>query len=204
VLAIYTDGLIERRGLNMDSAIDLFAGVLADHAGATPAQLVAAVGERLGDPDDDVALLVVGFDAEKTRFDVELASEPSVLSGMRHRLRAWLTRRGFDDDEASEILLAVSEACNNAIEHAYDGALGAVRVAAEAKAGWVEVVVEDRGRWRDVEPNEDRGRGMLLIRRLMDSAEFTSDHRGTRAVLGRRLPTGRPAGGEQVAAPIGS
>jgi anti-sigma regulatory factor (Ser/Thr protein kinase) len=201
VLAMYTDGLIERRGLNIDDAIGVFADVLA--AGAEdPAELVSLVAERLGEPDDDVALLVVAFDAGKTRFEVELLADPSVLARLRRRLRGWLTRRGFDDDQASEVLLAVSEACNNAVEHAYDGGHGVLRVTAEIESGSLEVVVEDRGRWHESEPSADRGRGLLLIQRLMDSAEFHSDHRGTRAVLRRRVPSGRPSSGERVAAPV--
>ena len=96
------------------------------------------------------------------------------------------------------MLLAVSEACNNAVEHAYDGVHGLLHVTAEIQSGRLEIVVEDRGRWRDVEPTPERGRGLLLIRRLMDSAEFHSDHRGTRAVLTRRVPSMRPSSGEKV------
>ncbi len=204
VLAMYTDGLVERRGLNIDDAIGLFAELLAEAPEAGPGQLVAKVGERLGEPDDDVALLVVGFDAALTRFDVELQADPPVLAGMRRRLHGWLARRGFSDDDMSEILLAVSEACNNAIEHAYSGANGSLRVTAEVSEGWLEAVVEDRGRWREERPAGDRGRGLLLIRRLMDSTEFRTDHRGTRAVLRRRAPAVQGATLERVAAPTGS
>src|SRR5262249_2898985 len=95
LLAMYTDGLIERRGLNMDDAFALFAGVLGGGRGPPPAELVSRVAERLGEPDDDVALLLVAFDAGETRFDVELLADPSVLSSLRRRLRGWLSRRGF-------------------------------------------------------------------------------------------------------------
>jgi anti-sigma regulatory factor (Ser/Thr protein kinase) len=204
VLAMYTDGLIERRGLNMDAAIGVFAEVLAEAPEAGAGELVTNVGDRLGQPDDDVALLVVGFDAGLTHFDVELEADPSVLAGMRRRLRGWLSRREFSDDAVSEILLAVSEACNNAVEHAYPGSNGSLRVTAEVTGGWLEAVVEDRGRWREDRPAGDRGRGLLLIRRLMDSTEFRTDHRGTRAVLRRRAPAARVPGGERVSAPTRS
>jgi anti-sigma regulatory factor (Ser/Thr protein kinase) len=196
VLAMYTDGLIERRGLNLDKTIDVFADVL-EASSREPAELVSAVSERLGEPDDDVALLVVAFDADRTRFEVELSAHPSVLAGLRRRLRGWLSRRGFDEDEAFEVMLAVSEACNNAVEHAYEGVHGVLRVCAEVQSGRLEVIVEDRGRWRDVEPNPDGGRGMLLIERLMDSVEFQSDHGGTRVVLQKRVPDARTGGHEQ-------
>jgi serine phosphatase RsbU (regulator of sigma subunit)/anti-sigma regulatory factor (Ser/Thr protein kinase) len=202
VLAMYTDGLIERRGLNMEGAIAVFSDLL-EASGGEAAELVSQVAERLGDSDDDVALLVIAFDAGRTRFDVELDADASVLANLRRRLRGWLSQRGFDDVEISEILLAVSEACNNVVEHAYDGSGGQLRVAAAVQAGTLEVVVEDRGRWRDAQPNRDRGRGMLLIRSLMDSAEFESGHGGTRVTLSRHVPSQQPTDGQPVAAPAG-
>jgi anti-sigma regulatory factor (Ser/Thr protein kinase) len=96
----------------------------------------------------------------------------------------------------------VSEAGNNAVEHAYDGGQGSIRVTAEVQSDWLEVVVEDRGRWRNPEPSQDRGRGLLLIRRLMDSSEVITDNRGTRAVLRRRIAAERPSSGERIAAPV--
>jgi hypothetical protein len=60
--------------------------------------------------------------------------------------------------------------------------------------------VEDRGTWRTIEPSEERGRGMLLIRHLMDSTEFRSDHQRTRAVLRRRVPGGPGRSKERRAA----
>ena len=70
---------------------------------------------------------------------------------MRRRLRAWLANRGVDHEEAADVVLAVSEACNNAIEHGYrDNGGGPVKVSlAAAEGGVLRIVVEDHGTWRD-------------------------------------------------------
>jgi hypothetical protein len=152
VLAMYTDGLIERPRLNMDDAIDLFAGVLGRGPDARPAELVSRVAERLGEPDDDVALLVVSFEAERTRFDAELRADPSVLAGMRRRLRAWLLRRGYSGDEGSKILLAVSEACNNSVgTHTTGDSALCASAPTTVQAG-------SRSSWRTAEPGAPSSR----------------------------------------------
>src|SRR5262249_55067103 len=59
VLAMYTDGLVERRGRSIDEGIDALAAALADGDGAdsSAAGLLAALGADSG-LDDDTALLV--------------------------------------------------------------------------------------------------------------------------------------------------
>jgi len=190
-LAMYTDGLLERRGESIDDAISTFSDVLAHAADLAPAELVDEIGMLLGAPDDDVALLVVSIDLDRATFEVEMPAEPSSLAPIRRRLRAWLARRGLEHDAASEIVLATSEACNNAVEHAYRGSHGVLIVTAHEQQGRLEVVVEDRGDWRDQPASDERGRGILLIRGLMDSADFHRSPQGTRVVLRRRLRDAR-------------
>jgi serine phosphatase RsbU (regulator of sigma subunit)/anti-sigma regulatory factor (Ser/Thr protein kinase) len=201
-LAMYTDGLLERRGENIDVAIERFGELVAAEPGLEPGGLVERVGELFGEPDDDVALLVVSLDVQSTRFQVELPAAPRSLSALRRRLGGWLMRREVDPEEAAEIVLAVSEACNNAVEHAYPGdRRGTVTVTADTRRGGLEVTVEDEGTWRDGPPSADRGRGLVLIRTLMDSAEVVTNHQGTRVILRRQLRAARAANGEAIPAP---
>ena len=56
-----------------------------------------------------------------------MPAEPAVAAGLRRRLRTWLARHGCSASRAADMVLAVSEACNNAIEHAYrdrEGTIG--------------------------------------------------------------------------------
>ena len=42
-------------------------------------------------------------------------------------LRRWLVERGADEGDVAEVTIAVSEACANAIEHAYAPVAGQLR-----------------------------------------------------------------------------
>ena len=108
---------------------------------------------------------------------------------MRRRLRAWLAHRSVDSDEAAGVVLAVSEACNNAIEHAYrDNGGGPVKVSSGAAEGGVlRILVEDHGTWRDDAPSDDRGRGIKLMEQLMHSTDIQTGLHGTRVTLERRV-----------------
>ena len=187
ILAMYTDGLIERRGQNIDEGIDLLGRVVAADPGHDPDRIVRKVSAAIGAPDDDVALLLIETDGDRTEFQVELPAEPSSLPGMRRRLRAWLERHGCNPGPAADVVLAVSEACNNAIEHAYADRDGTFRVSVERTHATITAVVEDQGSWRETEPSGERGRGIVLMRHLMQAVEITGETSGTRVTLVREL-----------------
>ena len=88
-------------------------------------------------------------------------------------------------------MLSTSEAVANSIEHAETPAQQTVEVEASLRAPDVVVVVQDFGTWREPPRTTDRGRGLVLIRALMDSVEIEPAPRGTRVTMHRRL-TGAP------------
>ncbi|MFD4671101.1 ATP-binding protein [Lentzea sp. NPDC058450] len=100
---------------------------------------------------------------------------------VRHRLRDWLKDSGLGDDEASDLVLAVSEAINNSVEHAYPGSGGTVAVHARVEPdGSTRVDVSDRGQWRTPPPALTmRGRGLLLMRESVDEVEIDRRANGT-------------------------
>ena len=63
-IVLYTDGLVEHRGLDIDVGTDRLAAVLAAHVGEGPEELCDAIlTEAVSDRrDDDLALLVVQLD----------------------------------------------------------------------------------------------------------------------------------------------
>jgi anti-anti-sigma factor len=86
-------------------------------------------------------------------------------------------------------MVAVGEACANAAEHAYRGQEpGPMRVRAEVDVdGVLTVSVRDEGAWRppDRDPG-DRGRGLLIMRQLVDAVSLEEEH-GTTVTLSVRL-----------------
>jgi anti-sigma regulatory factor (Ser/Thr protein kinase) len=104
-------------------------------------------------------------------------ADPTVLSEARSFLRGLAAEAGFSNRTTEEVLLAVMEACNNAIEHS-----GSMewRLSWRAFDSCLEFEVQDDGQFKQPLPlPEDaaaRGRGMLLMMALMDSV---SVRRGT-------------------------
>ena len=59
----------------------------------------------------------------KNERDVRLIvrSDPRLLGSIRSLVRAWLEACGIEADVADTMVLAIDEACANAIRHAYEG-----------------------------------------------------------------------------------
>jgi serine phosphatase RsbU (regulator of sigma subunit)/anti-sigma regulatory factor (Ser/Thr protein kinase) len=189
-LVAYTDGLIERRGWSIDVGIDLLAGVLRSSGGLNAeglaTRIVHDVATRI-DSGDDIALLIVRLVSVPDRMDIEIPSDPATLSGLRGRVRAWLTLRGLDEDARHDAVLSVSEACNNAIEHAYRGGSGSIHLLLEHHADALELTIEDHGSWRPPTPSPERGRGIQIMRAVMHDTRIEHAPGGTRVMLTRRL-----------------
>jgi anti-sigma regulatory factor (Ser/Thr protein kinase) len=187
-VVLYTDGLIERPGTVIDDGIRLL-GEAVDGIGPDPEALCDHLLATLvpgGAAADDVALLALRNVPMTARIASEFEPIPESLSSMRSLLRRWLHWAGANDQETAEIVTACGEAATNAIEHA--GAAGDLpfAVGASLDGRRVELSVSDHGAWRS--PREgDRGRGLSLMRALMDSVEVSPGPDGTRVRLQRDL-----------------
>jgi anti-sigma regulatory factor (Ser/Thr protein kinase) len=141
-----------------------------------------------GDLRDDVAIVAIQNSAIDDHLDLHLAADPKILAEIRLVLRRWLRHHGANDSETMEITLAVSEACTNAIEHAYSPAPAEFTLHAAARERRLTFVVSDAGRWR-APRGHDRGRGLMIIRTAMDDVEVNSSATGTEIVMHRKLAT---------------
>jgi anti-sigma regulatory factor (Ser/Thr protein kinase) len=193
-LAMYTDGLVERRGQNIERGIEALATAMNGGPGVTSEKVLSLVADSIGAPNDDVALLLASVDPI-VAFELELPTEPGVLPSLRRRMRSWLARKGFAEGETGEIVLALSEACNNAIEHAYIGSGGVLRINVHFLDGALKIEVSDTGKWHVSEPNDERGRGIMLMQNLMHDVSIDSTVSGTTVTLERRrgVPVAEPA-----------
>jgi anti-sigma regulatory factor (Ser/Thr protein kinase) len=186
-LVLYSDGLIERRGENLDTGIDLLGSVVAKAPEASVEDVLERVTAALGAPVDDVALLVARLTGDPIPFDVEFCSDPSELPEVRRRLRAWLDRRQVGSEDADDVLLAIAEACNNAVEHAYDHDRGRIQLHVDEDGEVLRATLRDEGRWRPGGQDDDRGRGLLIMHALMQVTDIKRTPGGTEVLLERRL-----------------
>ena len=116
----------------------------------------------------------------------QLSSQPSLSN---EAVRGWLVGLRWPAGECDALLLAVTEAIDNAFEHAYRGAIGEVTVEGRqelTRSGLRRVVltVTDRGRWRFTHQcHPPRGHGLRLMRELTEAINIAADAGGTRVQL---------------------
>jgi len=88
------------------------------------------------------------------------------------------------------VVLAVNEAAANAIEHGYQHGEGPVEITGDLTDHVLRLSVVDHGDWRTGRPDPTRGRGLPLMRTLMDDVDIELLHPGTRIVLSRNVAVG--------------
>lgn len=188
LLCFYTDGLVERQ----DTSLDAGLARLCESVVAGPVDLVCAkVMARLvgsNPPGDDVAVLAVRRhdSGEVGPLDLVLPALPWSLRDIRVALRRWLSAVGAAPRAVADLLVAVGEACTNAVEHAYGPGGGTVRVRLELQPPDVLATIRDTGRWRPPR-GEDRGRGTLFMRNCSDDLRIDHGPAGTTVVIRRCL-----------------
>ena len=188
-MVLYTDGLIERRGVPLERRLEQLAQAAAEAGPGLERLCEAILRGLLGDedPDDDVALLVVRPEpSEAGRIALSLPAEPESLVGLRRRLGRFLEGAGASDAEAFEIMLSVCEAAGNAIEHAYGPVDASFQVEVTADGAMVAASVQDEGAWRE-RRGQHRGRGLKIMDGLMDEVDVAQRDGGTVVTMRRRL-----------------
>jgi serine/threonine-protein kinase RsbW len=80
------------------------------------------------------------------RVEIEIAAAAPGVPLVRHALRGLLSGLDVSDEVTADIALAVTEACTNAVVHAYpEGGGGTIHVTASHVDGVLAVIVRDHG-----------------------------------------------------------
>jgi anti-sigma regulatory factor (Ser/Thr protein kinase)/anti-anti-sigma regulatory factor len=201
LLLLYTDGLIERPlthpAEGRTDLAEMATHVVlqwADLDGLTIPQRVCdqtiAQLAQLSGYRDDVTLLAAQRHAPIGRVELSLPNAPPAVTTTRAALEAWLAALRVDDVTTTAIQHAVGEAVTNAVEHAHHDRPGfhAIDVHAElTDAGIAELVVADRGRWREPVDQPYRGMGLTMAAELVDDIRIDRRETGTTVRLRQRL-----------------
>ena len=188
-LLLYTDGLIERRGESIDEGLRRLTAAARAAAARTDSSFADRVYRMLLDEtplEDDVALLAIEVMPLESTFEMTLPARPNVLSGLRNALGRWLQAAGANENELFDVTVSVSEAATNAIEHAYGAREASFTVRCEHDGQQVTVTVHDIGRWRTA-PLQSGGRGLGIMRSLLDRVQVNSDEKGTVVTMTKTL-----------------
>ncbi len=186
IVFLYTDGLIERRTESIDVGLEQLRA-LAEGCDDVE-RLCATIVERMvpESPADDVAFIAARVPPLADDLHARWPATSESLADTRYLLRRWLRSRGAGEDETYDIVVATQEACANAIEHAHGPGVRVYEVEIGLEGRRVRVVVRDRGHWR-APRGEDRGRGLPMMRALVDEVEVRQSDAGTEVVLTRTL-----------------
>jgi len=120
---------------------------------------------------------------------------PEPVRGLRRMLASFLRDRNIDETVERAVVLAFSEALDNAVEHGLGLQHGTVRVRVRYTPRFILVSLRDSGSDRAPlgepvipGPLEERGRGFALMNKLMHYVKVKSyPNGGTKVSMLRRL-----------------
>ena len=189
-LLLYTDGLVERRGSSIDDGMARAADLVQEGRSQTLDEVADRLMSRLepgGGYPDDVAIVLY---RQPAPLAMKFTADAGHLASSRAALRSWLTQAGVEPDQVLDVLIAAGEAVANAIEHGHrDRPEGTVSLRATAVVDWLQVTVTDTGAWKAPRKVADvnRGRGITLMRGLMEDLTIHSNDAGTTVHLYARI-----------------
>ncbi|MGH2729872.1 MAG: ATP-binding SpoIIE family protein phosphatase [Actinomycetota bacterium] len=203
MLVLYTDGVTEAARNRRPLGQGKFSDLVKEYGAGTPGELVQAIRRYVdawvGEAElrDDLALLVCQVVpdtaiGEPVR-ELVLPNEPARIGEVRAFVGAFLADLRTPIDVSSEVLMAVNEAAANAARHGRrEEGRSEVRVRCALAGPNVIVTVADDGPGFDptsVDSHRlpDRfasgGRGLFLMRELMDAVDFDTSPKGTTVTL---------------------
>jgi anti-anti-sigma factor len=203
-LLLYSDGIIERPGLDVSASTIEFAQVATDVAAgrALREEWLADVDRlttqtlellvRVTGHADDITLLAAQRTVPPTPLALHMPAEAEAIPAARKAMDEWLYDLGARTEDVILVRHAAGELITNVVEHAYGTSAGEVRVRAACTGrGSIEVEVTDDGHWREHTPATDRGRGLAMASDFADDLHITTDSAGTTATIRQRMT--RPA-----------
>jgi PAS domain S-box-containing protein len=169
-VVLYTDGLVERRGDDLEDSIHQLAARVWSAPGTLEERCDVAVGPDLAGYDDDAAVLLLRVTAQRPGAAIRAALPRNPAAAARARRLTAEALAGWELDQAGTLLptaqLLVSELVTNAVLH------GSSEIEFQLRRGrdalWVEV--GDRNpnppQLRQARPDDEGGRGIALVQEL--------------------------------------
>lgn len=128
------------------------------------------------------------------KYYLEIESDPNNLLIVEEFVNYFSSDLNVDADRKQNLLVAVSEACTNAIIHANKKDINKiVTITAKVENNDLVIIVKDQGEGFDhtkvpdpTEPEnllKDSGRGLYLMRAYLDDLKFNVTPTGTETIL---------------------
>ncbi len=124
--------------------------------------------------------------------EVRVSAQTVELAGLRRVVRRYVEAAGGDESTADDLELVVSELATNVIDHSASPTI-TIRIERTADAWLLEVAdVEDRFLLADIAlpaSSEPTGRGLFVVRSLVDDLELVETPASRALRCRRRLTT---------------
>lgn len=144
---------------------------------------------------------------KRTRDDAAHELVMPNISDSLHDIRAFtaaaISELPLGRDAEWDVVLAVGEAATNCVVHGQskDGSRNLITTRVRALADCVRIELEDDGpgfhadtsTWPVPNLTSEKGRGIFIMRTLMDGVEYPKVGKGTRCVLTKRFPRAHAA-----------
>ena len=140
---------------------------------------------------------MINTSVSESLVELIIPNKPEFLRVVRLVVSGYLSRLPIPIDAVENIKVAVSEACNNAIQYAYgENEEGKLHIRCLNDADRLVFEVEDTGKGLDaqgadadsLDMDDDKGFGFLLINTLMDQVQVRSaPERGTIVTMTKML-----------------
>lgn len=190
-LVLYSDGLVERRRQTLRVGLDALEQVAVAHHDAPVEALCERILAELGGGTDDDIVVMVARCAPTGAFRYRFRAAPEELRYGRVAVRAWLDEHDISASDRADVLLALGEACANAVEHAYrEQRPGDLEIEMVLDNDLLLAEVRDFGRWRDSSRDEtarNRGRGTAIMEAVAERFTRRSSPAGTTVSLQLRV-----------------
>ncbi len=130
---------------------------------------------------------------EMLLIDISPEKIPDAASWVEHQCY----RHGLSKMDGYQVKTCVVEAINNSLEHAYGDGCGKIRIAVWYSEGHVNIEIADFGSVStknfdqyesSVDPEEERGRGWLIMKAWMNKASFHRRGESNLVRLAKRIP----------------
>jgi serine/threonine-protein kinase RsbW len=140
---------------------------------------------------------MVSGDGQTYAVRLSIPAKPEYIALGRLALTGLERFRAFPDGMLGDMKLALTEACTNSVQHAYDGGEGIVEILYELHSDRLVVEVTDSGEGfepgdpalRDPEELAESGLGIAIIEALTDELEIADRNGGgSRLRFMKRLP----------------
>ena len=200
-VVLYTNGMLARPGRSPSSSMVELGQVASDAAvdASAPGSADRVCEQALGVMTrpgyaDDIAILVAQLTGATAPLHLDLEADDEAVPHVLDALATWLRAMRVRDLDHIVVQHAVDELVTNVVEHAYSTTRGGGRVTVDAgllATGELEIRFADTGRWVPPGTGHGGGRGLTMVRGMVDRLVLHGAEGGTVATIRHRLS--RPA-----------